>query len=55
MTKNDITSEFLKDSMAGAVIKLLDQWPLENSGMVFDSLEGRKSNFSFTQGKKDME
>ena len=29
MTKNDITSEFLKDCMAGAVIKLLEQWPLE--------------------------
>jgi hypothetical protein len=39
--------------MAGAVIKLLEQWPLENSGMVFDSLEGRKSNFSITKEKKD--
>lgn len=29
MAKNDITSEFLKDCMAAAVMKLLEQWPLE--------------------------
>lgn len=29
MAKNDITSEFLKDCMAGAVMKLLEQWPLD--------------------------
>lgn len=29
MANNDITSEFLKDCMAEAVIKLLEQWPLE--------------------------
>jgi hypothetical protein len=27
----------------------------DSSGMDFDSLEERKSDFSFTQGKKDME
>jgi len=29
MAKNDNTSEFLKDCMAGAVMKLLEQWPLD--------------------------
>ena len=29
MTKADNTSEFLKDCMAGAVMKLLEQWPLD--------------------------
>ena len=29
MAKNDITSEFLKDCMAEAVMKLLEQWPLD--------------------------
>lgn len=29
MTKTDATSDFLKDSMAAAVIKLLEQWPLD--------------------------
>ena len=29
MANNDITSEFLKDCMAAAVIKLLEQWPLD--------------------------
>ena len=29
MTKNDTTSEFLKDCMAEAVMRLLEQWPLD--------------------------
>ena len=29
MSKNDTTSEFLKDCMAAAVMKLLEQWPLD--------------------------